>query len=127
MDYRLELVKLQNYCKDQINKRKESGTPIDRYLRMVYVNISIAIDEIFDREQLELPRYFVDERNGCAAVRDRHHPKYDKEYQGLHQDTPDVVVYAHGFQNHEKGCWEVKKIDIEYLKLECGRLNKSAK
>jgi hypothetical protein len=72
-----------------------------------------------------MPRYFIDERAGCAAVRDREHPKYDKDYPGLHQDTPDVSVYAHGFQNHKKGCWEVERLEIDYLKLECDRLNRS--
>lgn len=72
-----------------------------------------------------VPRYFIDERAGCAAVRDREHPKYNKDYQGLHRDTPDVAVYAHGKQNHKKGYWEMKDTDINYLKLECDRLNRS--
>lgn len=85
-----------------------------------------AIQQINKNDVIDvvMPRYFIDERAGCAAVRDREHPKYDKAYQGLHQDTPDVVVYAHGFQNHEKGCWEMKDVDINYLKLECDRLNR---
>lgn len=72
-----------------------------------------------------MPRYFIDKRAGCAAVRDREHPKYDKDYQGLHQDTPDVVVYAHGFQNHEKKCWDMRPEHMNYLELECERLNSS--
>ena len=38
-------------------------------------------------------RYFVDERSGCVAVRDRKHPEYDPEYPGLHPDMPDVVLF----------------------------------
>lgn len=36
-------------------------------------------------------RYFVDERVGCIAVRDR--LKTDPEYQGLHPDTEGVVRF----------------------------------
>ena len=36
-------------------------------------------------------RYFIDERVGCIAVRDRE--KTDPEYQGLHADTPGVVEF----------------------------------
>jgi len=41
-------------------------------------------------------RYLLDIRNGCAAIRDTQHPKYDSSYQGLHHDTSDVVEYKHG-------------------------------
>ena len=40
------------------------------------------------------PRYFVDIRVGCVAVRDR--TKSDQEYYGLHSDTPGVVKYWNG-------------------------------
>jgi len=59
-------------------------------------------------------RYFLDIRSGCAAIRDRHHKYYDESYPGLHQDTPDVVFYKHGFQ--ENGSWIVKEEDINFLK-----------
>jgi hypothetical protein len=39
----------------------------------------------------EEPRYFVDERIGCIAVRDR--AKTDPEYPGLHPDTEGVVKF----------------------------------
>ncbi|GAF72503.1 unnamed protein product, partial [marine sediment metagenome] len=51
-------------------------------------------------------RFFLDLRGGCGAVRDSKHPNHDPDYQGLHEDTRDVVEYRHGFQNHKKGCWE---------------------
>ena len=50
-------------------------------------------------------RFFIDERVGCIAVRDKKHPSYDPNYQGLHRDTVDVIFYAHGNKN-EKG-WYV--------------------
>lgn len=67
------------------------------------------------------PRYFVDERGGIAAVRDRHHKSYDAEYQGLHADTPDVIKYKHGYMLD--GVWEMKKEDVDFLNSECDRLN----
>lgn len=69
------------------------------------------------------PRFFLDKRSGCAAIRDRHHPKYNKNYQGLNSDTPDVVKYIHGFQNHEKESWDIKIEDLEYLEYYCDFLN----
>lgn len=45
------------------------------------------------------PRYFIDERGGCIAVRDRENT--DPEYNGLHHDTQGVVKYWHGREVHE--------------------------
>jgi len=39
-------------------------------------------------------RYFVDERSGCIAVRDRGYT--DPDYNGLHADTVGVVRYWGG-------------------------------
>ena len=41
-------------------------------------------------------RYFVDERAGCVAVRDR--DETEPDYPGLHCDTKGVVFYRHGRQ-----------------------------
>ena len=68
-----------------------------------------------------MPRYFVDLRGGCGAVRDKHHKSYDEDYNGLHQDTPDVVIYKHGYKGEKH--WEMKKEDIDFLNAECDRLN----
>ena len=46
-------------------------------------------------------RFFIDERVGCIAVRDRKHPEYHPDYPGLHNDTADVIFYAHGSKNDE--------------------------
>jgi hypothetical protein len=70
-----------------------------------------------------MPRFLLDIRCGCAAVRDTKHPRYDKDYHGLHRDTSDVVEYRHGFQNSEKGCWEMKDEDIKFLIDYCASLN----
>ena len=68
-----------------------------------------------------MPRYYVDERAGCAAVRDREHPKFNKDYRGLHHDTSDVVEYKHG--RTEGGTWIVDPKDLEYLHKLCKDLN----
>lgn len=39
-------------------------------------------------------RYFVDERSGCIAIRDRWNT--NPEYQGLHSDTEGVMVFRTG-------------------------------
>ena len=41
-----------------------------------------------------MARYFVDERTGCIAVRDR--DATDPDYNGLHSDTVGVVKYWDG-------------------------------
>jgi len=47
------------------------------------------------------PRYFVDDRVGCVAVRDRQHT--DLAYQGLHPDTEGVVRFW-CFGREERTC-----------------------
>ena len=68
-----------------------------------------------------MPRYFVDERAGCAAVRDREHCKYDPTYQGLHHNTSDVIEYKHG--SVEGGRWIVDQDDLKHLHELCAKLN----
>ena len=72
-------------------------------------------------------RYILDERVGCAAVIDTHHPDYDPEYPGLHSDTGGVVLYE-GFTNQSRmniseGEIEDAKRVIERLKKACDALN----
>lgn len=85
---------------------------------------------IFAQKQfkiLDIPvvstRFILDIRCGCAAIRDTKHPKYNKDYQGLHHDTCDVVEYRHGFQNSENKCWEMRDEDIKFLTDYCASLN----
>lgn len=47
-------------------------------------------------------RYFVDERSGCIAVRDRE--STDPTYPGLHSDTTGVVGYWHGRVTEGERC-----------------------
>ena len=70
-----------------------------------------------------MPRFFVDLRSGCGAVRDRLHPNFDPDYQGLHNDTCDVVEYRHGFQNSETKSWDMKQEDVDFLNGRCASLN----
>jgi len=72
---------------------------------------------------MDIDRYFLDIRVGCAAVRDRQHTSYDETYPGLHQDMPDVVLYKHGTNPVSGMDWVVKEEDIEELKSLCDKLN----
>ena len=80
---------------------------------------------------MDEPRYFVDERCGCLAVRDRE--LTDPEYQGLHHNTTGVVRYWHG-KIVEIRCdkcghivptisWEVAASDVEAAQILCDELN----
>ena len=77
-----------------------------------------------------MDRYFIDERGGCIAVRDRENT--DPEYPGLHSDTEGVVQYWDGHKT-EKKCsecghvqfagWEVSE-EAKTAAMElCDRLN----
>ena len=50
-------------------------------------------------------RFFIDERCGCIAVRDKSHPEYDSEYPGLSQHVPDVIFFASG--TYVNNSWEI--------------------
>ena len=75
-------------------------------------------------------RYFVDERIGCVAVRDRN--LTDPDYSGLHPDTPGVVEYWQGScpvitcsecgQQRSTG-WEVDRDDVDAAHRRCHSLN----
>ncbi len=88
-----------------------------------YLNAKKVVDSYI--LQLEnshnIPRYFLDLRSGCAAVRDKWHSSYDEDYPGLHSDTSDVVEYRHGFKLD--GGWEMREEDIVYLENLCNTLN----
>ncbi|CAL9957515.1 hypothetical protein VPHK46_0029 [Vibrio phage K46] len=75
-------------------------------------------------------RYILDERVGCAAVIDTHHPDYDPEYPGLHSDTGGVVLYE-AFTNKfnlNVSEYEIEegRLVIERLKKDCKTLNDTA-
>lgn len=89
-----------------------------------YLDAKKIVDE-FESQSTKsriTPRYFVDIRSGCGAVRDRWHKSYDKDYPGLHHDTPDIIDYRHGYQGN--GVWNMSDVDIKYLNYLCVCLNK---
>jgi len=68
-----------------------------------------------------IPRFFVDERVGCIAIRDSHHPDFDIEHQGLDYELPCVVRFEMGkLINNE---WVVGDETIDKFRSECASLN----
>ena len=68
-----------------------------------------------------LPRFFVDKRVGCIAIRDSHHPEFNKEHQGLDYELPCIVKFKMGeYVNNE---WNLSNQIIEQFILECNCLN----
>ncbi len=93
-----------------------------RYSDEEFRDYMIWANQIRSNKQKDIiPRYFTDIRCGCAAVRDKLHASYNKDYQGLNNDTPDVVEYKHGYK--ADGAWNMKQEDIDYLNQLCERLN----
>ena len=72
-----------------------------------------------------MPRFFVDERAGCIAIRDRQHPDFDKDHQGLDADLPDVVAFEMGKQVKFGGfiSWDLEPKIIKAFKNRCDILN----
>lgn len=68
-----------------------------------------------------MPRFFVDERVGCIAIRDIYHPEFDVEHQGLDADMPCVVKFQMG--NLVRNGWELRDDVIQKFKDECASLN----
>jgi hypothetical protein len=73
------------------------------------------------QEMLVMPRFFVDKRVGCIAIRDSHHPEFNKEHQGLDSELPCIVKFKMGeYVNNE---WNLSNQIIEQFILECNYLN----
>ena len=72
-----------------------------------------------------MPRFFVDERAGCIAIRDRQHPDFDKDHQGLDADLPDVVAFEMGKQvKFDKFIsWDLDPKIIKAFRNRCDILN----
>ena len=77
-----------------------------------------------------MDRYFIDERGGCIAVRDREDTNPDDH--GLHPETQGVVKYWHGEPTTQKGraCrhgslggWVVLEYDKAEAERICDSLN----
>jgi len=99
-----------------------SSNAVANYFEVIQRDLKKEIKPSIEGEKKET-RFILDIRNGCGAVRDTKHPKYNKDYPGLHFDTSDVVEYRHGFKNTEKGIWEMKEEDIKFLQDYCNSLN----
>ena len=68
-----------------------------------------------------MPRFFIDERVGCIAIRDSQHPDFDIEHQGLDSELPCVVKFEMGkLVNNE---WIVGDETIKKFRSECASLN----
>jgi hypothetical protein len=124
--YKLKNISAMDYKQHKGNLRGQIKNQVERKLYNKRIRAE-AIDVDTSDGQLTIPdvstRFILDIRCGCAAVRDTKHPEYDKDYQGLHLDTCDVVEYRHGFRNSEKGCWEMREEDIKFLTDYCASLN----
>lgn len=73
------------------------------------------------RKGVVMPRFFLDERVGCIAIRDTQHPDYDVEHQGLDSELPDVVEFEMGkLINNE---WVVPEDVVNSFKERCRLLN----
>ena len=68
-----------------------------------------------------MPRFFVDERVGCIAIRDTQHTDFDVEHQGLDSDMPCVVKFQMG--NLVRNGWELREDTVQRFKDECASLN----
>ena len=74
-------------------------------------------------------RFFIDERVGCIAIRDR--TLTDQGYPGLHFDTEGVVFYRAGAITATRcehcgnlgSSWGISSADRAAAILECARLN----
>lgn len=80
------------------------------------------------------PRFYVDERVGCIAVRDR--TKTDPDRNGLEPDMPDVVWWGRGIMDvrpcgecgrPREGEWSVSSATKAEAIMECARLNEIAR
>ena len=68
-------------------------------------------------------RYFVDERVGCVAVRDRQHTNFHDHIQSLNADTKGVVKYWLGYIIDKKLGWTIRPEDLAEALALCDKLN----
>ena len=69
----------------------------------------------------EMPRYILDLRVGCAAIRDTLHENFDATIRALSADIEDVVEYLQG----EIICfeWTINQNSLNDLEDKCDYLN----
>lgn len=66
-----------------------------------------------------MDRFYVDERAGCIAIRDKYNT--DQEYKGLHPDTQGVVWFQMGVRVN--GHWDVPPTLVEQANERCELYN----
>jgi hypothetical protein len=78
-----------------------------------------------NKEKQDMPRFFVDERNGCVAIRDR--TLKDPDDNGCDADKIDVVKFATGNKTGTGKfiTWNVAPRIISEFRIECALLNES--
>lgn len=68
-------------------------------------------------------RFFVDKRVGCIAIRDRQHPEFDADHQGLDPHIPDVVEFEMG--TYKADGWDLSEDVVRRFKEKCLALNET--
>lgn len=73
---------------------------------------------------LVMPRFIVDERSGCIAIRDTHNPEFNNS-EGLNQDMPDVVDFEMGTKINTGRfiSWDLDPEIIKQFINKCNQLN----
>lgn len=71
-----------------------------------------------------MPRFIVDERNGCIAIRDTHNPEFNNSEE-LNQDMPDVVDFEMGtrIDTGRFITWDLDPEIIKRFRNKCHQLN----
>jgi hypothetical protein len=72
-----------------------------------------------------MPRFFVDERNGCVAIRDNE--LHDPDDNGCDADKIDVVKFAMG-EEIDTGkliTWAIDPKIVTEFRIECALLNEA--
>jgi myo-inositol-hexaphosphate 3-phosphohydrolase len=72
-----------------------------------------------------MPRFFVDERNGCVAIRDR--TLKDPDDNGCDADKIDVVKFAMGdkIDTGKFITWDIDPKIVQEFRIECALLNEA--
>lgn len=125
----------------------KAHTSYTLYGRSIYADLGVLLDHVVEQDaeierlreeimptltnsQVPRQRFYVDEREGCIAVRDRTND--DPDSCGLHPYTPGVVWFERGFERRD-ACphcqqkmprvWHLYGGARERADAECRRLN----
>jgi hypothetical protein len=102
---------------DALERMKKTGVKFNEYL--------CEMKEIKPRgdrmsESTSVARFYIDDRVGCIAVRDR--TKDDEWAPGLHSEMDGVMAYWHRRKGPD-GSWGVQDWQIEKANTLCDNLN----